>query len=155
KLTVALGRKTLGAARKEQPPAEVIDHPHDLVALAFAARFDQWLLTTQRPSVAQRPPVGETGFVSKQQQSTALASRALTSRPLHFAPVLASHLVEVIRDKARLLVRQAQIAQQFAQILHIVGARELALYQILDQSAIPTATCIAGSFGASHHQCLQ
>jgi hypothetical protein len=108
--TVALGRKSLGLPLIEQAATKILDQAQHFVAFALASRFHQRLLATFGPSLAQRAPLSKAGFIAKQQQ------RLRTSRLLHDArpgltqPVLAARLVQMIGDKARLLIGIAQVS---------------------------------------------
>src|SRR5882724_12293520 len=47
---------------------EVLDQAEDFVAFALARCFDHWLVATSCPGVRERAPLGEGGFIPKQEQ---------------------------------------------------------------------------------------
>src|SRR5919205_4628397 len=153
--TIALRVEAPAVPTREQPSREVVDQSEDLVAFTLPSRLDQWLLAAWRPSVRQRAPLGEAGFIPKQQQG------ARAPRPVHERgpglpqPCFALLWVEMIGDKARLLVGEAQVAQQFADILDVIHHAKLAPNQRLQQGSMPTAGGIAGRRWTSGDQVAQ
>src|SRR5215216_6313124 len=71
----------------ENLPAKRVNEPKDLVGFALAAGGHLRLLSSERPRVAQRAPLGKTGLIAKAQQGLALLGLPQNLGPPSVAPL--------------------------------------------------------------------
>src|SRR5918992_1627513 len=110
----------------------------DFHALAFATGGYLGLFTSGSPGAAQRAPLGKGDFIAKKDHRLHLASSLQDRWPSHPVPVFAFGLVFLIirfgRDKGRLLIGDADLMQQTADITRIVGHAKFAFDQHRDHT---------------------
>src|SRR5215475_3321041 len=73
-------------ALREQAPREILNSAKYFIAFALATRGDLWLVSLLRPRVAQRAPLGKTGFIFKEDQTFAPLGRPEDRRPCILQP---------------------------------------------------------------------
>src|SRR5260370_1158979 len=78
------------------------------------------LLAAAGPGVAEGAPLGEAGFIAKEQEGAAALGLGQDRRPGLLPPDAAALGVQVVGDEAGLLVAVAQIAQQGGQVVMVV-----------------------------------
>ena len=108
-ITVAV--EAIFQALVDQPTAEELNHTEHFVPFAQAGGFDLWLLADGCPGVGQGTPQGKTGFVAKEDGCPDFPGLGQDFRPLFLHPVLTGFFVQMVRDKASLLARKAQVMQ--------------------------------------------
>src|SRR5262249_11848087 len=118
----------------------------EFVAFALAAGRHLRLPAAARPRVTQGAPLRKTGFILKQDHTASTRGRTDNRRPFFLKPGQARRGVEMIRHKASLLKRQAQVVQQRTHILAVVEHAELAPDQHPDEDRVPTGCLTA------HHE---
>ena len=136
----------------EKLAGELVDQAKDLVAPAFAAGGHCGLLALGGPGIAERAPLGKAGFIATQQQRLALPRLAYNARPLPAAPFQPLGLIEMIRDKARLLRGKTQIVEQGRKRMRMIRDTEAALDEVLHHRRVPAARGRARSWWAGFDQ---
>src|SRR6516162_1736766 len=138
-------KPTLDALIK-QAPREILNGAKYFVAFALATRGDLRLVPTLSPRVAQRAPLGKTGFIFKEDQAFTPLGSPEEHWPFVLEPGQTLGCVEMVRDKTRLLKRKAQVMQQRTHILAIVEDAKLAPDQHAEEDRGPTGGLTA------HHE---
>ena len=82
KRLVTFGVEPPRDALREQAPREIRNGAKHFIAFALATRGDLGLVPLLRPRVAQRAPLGKTGFIFKEDQTVAPLGRPEDRRPL-------------------------------------------------------------------------
>src|SRR6266581_3886556 len=122
----------------EQTPRKILNGPKHLVAFTLPTRGHLRLVPPSGPRVAERAPLGKTGFIFKKDQTFAPRGRPYNRRPRVLQPGQALGRVEMVRHKACLLKRKAQVVQQCRHIMTIVQHAKLAPDQHPDEDRVPT-----------------
>ncbi len=126
---------------REKVAVLALDHPKDFHPFALAAGGDLGLLATWRPGAKQRPPLGQGHLIAKKDHRLQLASLLQNRWPGLFLPCLPFSLVllivEFVRDKGRLLRREANVMQKPAPSARVVGDPQFALAQHRNQARRP------------------
>src|SRR5215467_503358 len=91
---------------------QILNGAEDLIPFAFATGGDLRLVPPSCPGVAERAPLSKTGFIFKQDQSFHPFGCSYNRWPLVLQPSQAFSGVKMVRHKARLLKRKAQVVQQ-------------------------------------------
>jgi len=138
KCAIAFGIESSLNTLIKQAPTEKLDQSEHFVALAFATCFHHRLLTHGCPDITQRTPLGETGFVSKQQQPPGRFRLSFEVRKNLGHPQQTFGFVQMIGHKTGLLVGKPQPLEQFTQVMGIVQHPEFVPDQVLNQQTRPT-----------------
>src|SRR4030095_10744681 len=154
-LLVTVRSKPALDALIEHTSGEILNGAKHFVPFALATGFDLGLLTTPRPRVAQRAPLGKTGLILEQDQAVAPRGGAQNHGPFLLEPLLAPCSVEMIRHKTGLLKRKPQVMQQRTHILAVVEHAELPPDQHPDEHGGPTGRLAAYDLRPSLQQLHQ
>src|SRR5215468_10941911 len=125
-------------ALREQAPREILNGAKHLVAFALPTRGDLGLVAPPGPRVAQRAPLSKAGLIFEQDQAFTPLGRTENGWPLLLQPRQTLDCVEMVRDKACLLKRKAQVVQHRTHIMLIVEHAKLAPDQDPDEDRVPT-----------------
>jgi hypothetical protein len=88
-----------------------VNEPKDRVGFALATGGHRRLLSSERPRLAQRAPLGQTGLIAKEQQGLGLLGLPQNLGPAGVAPRQALGLIEVIGDEPGFLIRKAHMVE--------------------------------------------
>ncbi len=155
KVSIGAAGEALGLAVPEEAPRAIIDQAQDLVGFAFASGLDERLLPFRRPGVAQGTPLGETGFIAKENHGVLLLRQAHNRWPGLLFPRGPCGFIQVIRDKTCLLKRKVQLVQQRTDVMWMIFNAKGAQDQVLDQHRTPTPRRVARRFRPSFDQRCQ
>ena len=113
-----VGRRVEAAcqALMKEAPCKVINQAEDLPAFAFAGGLHHRLLSTSRPGVSERPPLGKAGLIAEQHESFLGAGQSENLRPGLCAPAPPRHFIEMIGHKGRFLKTEAEVLEQFGNV---------------------------------------
>src|SRR5262245_65462008 len=121
----------------EQTPRKILNGAEDLIPFAFATGGDLRLVPPSCPGVAERAPLSKTGFIFKQDQAFHTFGCPYNRWPLVPQPSQALGGVKMVRHKARLLKRKAQVVQQGTDIVAVVQHPKLTPDQDPDEERVP------------------
>jgi hypothetical protein len=127
----------------EYLPGKRVNEPKDFVGWAFATGGPLRLLSSERPCVAQRAPLGQTGLIAKEQQGLALLGLPQTLGPPGLAPLQALGLIEVIGDEPGFLRRKAHMVEECRDRVGVGSDAKAALDQVLNHGGMPASRCLA------------
>ena len=155
KVSIGAARETLGLAVPEEAPRAIINQAQDLVGFAFTGSLDERLLPFRRPGVAQGTPLGEPGFIAKENHGALLLRQAHNRWPGLLFPLGPCGFIQVIRDKTCLLKRKIQLVQQRTDVMRMIFHAKGAQDQVLDQDGTPTPRRVARCFWSGFDQGCQ
>ena len=95
----------------EQASRNIVDESKAFVGFAYATGRHFGLVSLGSPGVAQGAPLSKTGLITEQQQGFALACFPEHLRPGGLTPLQPGCLIKMGRDKARFLIRKAEVVQ--------------------------------------------
>jgi len=116
-----------------------VNEPTDRVGFALAAGGHRRLLSSERPRVAQRAPLGQTGLITKEQQGLGLLGLPQNLGPAGVAPRQALGLMEVIGDEPGFLIRKAHMVESCHDRVGVVRDAKATLDQVLHHGGMPAS----------------